>query len=215
MPEYLTILREMSVASIYALLVLVIIYLFIKGRIRESEFIIIFYIWLPIAIITQILMTYYRLSLSKSNLPIMNIYLMIEFVILINVLLLVRKKTKDIKINYKFWSVIILGGILIHFIDNLNSIHNSAMLYISIIYFHLTVSYIDLNKVEKFITDPYSLLNITIFVKAFGYSYFLIYQTDYTFPLSVYSGVNLLVQIFFAATLIQYYKGLKKIEMNE
>ena len=48
-----------------------------------------------------------------------------------------------------------------------------------------------MNKVDKFYSDPYSLLHIAVFIKAFGYSYFLIYQTDYTFPLSIYSGLNL------------------------
>jgi hypothetical protein len=209
MPEYLSILREASVNSIYALFILVVIFLIIKGRIKEREFIILYYIWLPLAVITQILMTYYRLHLEKSNLQIMNIYLMFEFIILTIILLQIRKKVKGIKSNYKIWSIIFLIGILIHFIYDMNTIHNAAMLYIAVIYFNLTVSFIDLNKVEDLFKNPYSLLHITIFVKAFGYSYFLIYQTDYKFPLSVYSGVNLMVQMMFATTLFYYYQYKK------
>jgi hypothetical protein len=209
MPEYLSILREASVNSIYALFILVVIFLIFKGRIKEHEFVILYYVWLPLAVITQILMTYYRLHLEKSNLQIMNIYLMFEFIILTIILLQIRKKVKGIKSNYKIWSIIFLVGILIHFIYDMNTIHNAAMLYIAVIYFNLTVSFIDLNKVEDLFKNPYSLLNITIFVKAFGYSYFLIYQTDYRFPLSVYSGVNLMVQMMFAATLFHYYQYKK------
>ena len=205
MPEYLSILREASVASIYILFILVLSLFVFKGKIREREFIALFYIWLPIAVITQFLMTFYRLNTGNSNLPIMNIYLMVEFSILISVLLLIRKKIKGIGINWKLWTSIIIVGILIHFLDDFGSIHNSAMFYIAIIYFQLTVNFIDLNKVDKILKDPYSLLHITIFAKAFGYSYFLIYQTDYTFPLIIYSGVNLIVQILFALTLFSYY----------
>ncbi|MCB9210905.1 MAG: hypothetical protein H6609_16180 [Ignavibacteriales bacterium] len=135
---------------------------------------------------------------------------MLEFTIIIVVLLLAREHIKGIKTNYKIWGTVILFGILLHFIDDFNKIHNSAMLFIAIIYFQLTVSFIDLDRVEKFLTDPYSLLHISIFVKAFGYSYFLIYQTDYTFPLSIYSAVNLVVQILLGTTLFLYYKSQKK-----
>ena len=210
MPEYLSLLRNASVGSIYALFGFVIILLLFKGKIKDRKFVILYYVWLPIAVITQFLMTYFRLQLHRSNLLIMNIYLMLEFTIIIVVLLLAREHIKGIKTNYKIWGTVILFGILLHFIDDFNKIHNSAMLFIAIIYFQLTVSFIDLDRVEKFLTDPYSLLHISILVKAFGYSYFLIYQTDYTFPLSIYSAVNLVVQILLGTTLFLYYKSQKK-----
>lgn len=206
MPEYLSLLREASVASIYILFILTIILLLIKGRIKIRELATLFYIWLPIAVITQFLMTYFRLSFGKSNLPIMNIYLMIEFTLIVLILIKFREVTKGVKTDYKLWFSIIAGGIIIHFIDDFNTIHNAAILYIAIIYFQLTINSTDYTQIDKLLNDPYTLLNITIFVKAFGYSYFLIYQSDYTFPLSIYSGVNLLVQILFGITLIQYYK---------
>ena len=206
MPYYLSILREASVYSIYVLFILVILLLVTKGRIKESEFSILFYIWLPLAVVSQFLMTYYRLALIESNLFIMNIYFMIEFGILTYILLAVRRREKGIVINRKTWSVIIIAGILLHFIYELDSIHSAAILYMVIVYFHLTVSFIDLNKIDTIHSDPYSLLNITIFTKAFGFSYFLIYQIDYKFPLIIFSGVNLFVQILFAYTLLLYYK---------
>jgi hypothetical protein len=83
------------------------------------------------------------------------------------------------------------------------------MLFIAVVYFQLSINSFELEKIDTLLKDPFTLFNITIFVKAFGYSYFLIYQTDYTFPLSIYSGVNLLVQILFAITLFLYYKTLK------
>jgi len=116
---------------------------------------------------------------------------------------------RNVNINYTIWWTIIGGGVLVHFLYDFNTIHNAAMLYLAVVYFQLTVNFIDLNKIDDFIKDHYTLLNITIFVKAFGYSYFLIYQADYTFPLSIYSGVNLLVQVLFAVTLIQYYRNRK------
>lgn len=207
MPYYLSILREASVYSIYVLFILVILLLVTKGRIKEPEFSVLFYIWLPIAIVSQFLMTYYRLTFRESNLFIMNIYFMIEFAILTYVLLSVRKRVKGIEINKKVWTIIIIVGILLHFIYELDSIHNAAILFIIIVYFHLTVSFIDLNKIDSIYTDPYSLLNITVFTKAFGYSYFLIYQTDYKFPLIIFSGVNLFVQILFAYTLFLFYNN--------
>ena len=207
MPYYLSILREASVYSIYVLFILVILLLVTKGRIKEPEFSVLFYIWLPIAIVSQFLMTYYRLTFRESNLFIMNIYFMIEFAILTYVLLSVRKRVKGIEINKKAWTVIIIVGILLHFIYELDSIHNAAILFIIIVYFHLTVSFIDLNKIDSIYIDPYSLLNITVFTKAFGYSYFLIYQTDYKFPLIIFSGVNLFVQILFAYTLFLFYNN--------
>ena len=206
MPYYLSILREASVYSIYVLFILVILLLVTKGRIKESEFSILFYIWLPLAVVSQFLMTYYRLALIESNLFIMNIYFMIEFGILTYILLCVRRRAKGIELNRKTWLIIITAGILLHFIYELDSIHSAAILYIVIVYFHLTVSFIDLNKIDTIYSDPYSLLNITIFTKAFGFSYFLIYQTDYEFPLIIFSGVNLFVQILFAYTLLLYYK---------
>jgi len=106
--------------------------------------------------------------------------------------------------------IIIFGGVLVHLLDPISTLHNSAMLYIAIVYFQISVNFIDLNKVEEFVQNPYSILNIALFVKAFGYSYFLIYQTDYKFPLSIYSALNLLVQILFAVSLILYYKDLKQ-----
>ena len=207
MPEYLSILREASVISIYILFVFVFILFLIKGKINEKEFVILFYIWLPLAVITQILMTYFRISLGKSNLPIMNVYLMFEFLILVIVLLMVREKTKGVKPNYKIWGPLLAVGVLVHFIYELDTIHNAAMLFIAVVYFQLTVNYIDLNKIDKFYLDHHSLLNITIFIKATGYSYFLIYQTDYRFPLSIYSGVNLIVQILFGITIWAYYRN--------
>lgn len=212
MPHYLSILREASVDSIYVLFFIVILLLFIKGRIKEHEFSILFYLWLPIAVVSQFLMTYYRLTFRESNLFIMNIYFMIEFGILTYILLLVRRRVKGLKINKKTWTIIIIAGILIHFINELDSIHNAAILYIVVVYFHLTVSFIDLNKIDSIFNDPYSIFNITIFTKAFGYSYFLIYQTDYKFPLIIFSGVNLFVQILFAYTLFLFYEKVWKKE---
>jgi energy-converting hydrogenase Eha subunit C len=151
-------------------------------------------------------MTYIRLGLGKSNLTVMNIYLIIEFTLLIYILLKIRSKQKGTENNYKLWAVIIVGGILVHLLDPIDKLHSAAMLYIALVYFHLSVGFIDLNKIDKLIKDPFSILHIAIFTKAFGYSYFLIYQIDYKFPLAIYSGVNLIVQILFAATIISYYK---------
>ncbi len=215
MPEYLSILREFSVFSIYALFVFVLLLLIIKGRIKEKNLSIIFYVWLPIAVITQFFMTYYRAHLGKSNLPIMNIYLVVEFVILTVVMLRINSKVFGKLVNYKIWAFVILGGVLVHLLDPINTIHNSAMLYIAIVYFQISVNFVELNKVEEFLQNPYSFLNIAIFVKAFGYSYFLIYQTDYKFPLSIYSAVNLLVQILFALSLVLYYKSQKQISNRD
>lgn len=206
MPEYISILRESSVNSIYALLLLVIIFRIIQGPIKDRTLQLFFYIWLPIAVLTQIIMTYFRVDLGKSNLPVMNIYFMFEFILLTIIILKIREIEKGNKIDIKLWGIIFAGGILLHFLDAFNQIHSSAILYMVIIYFHLTVTYIDLNRIDQIIKDPYSILNIGIFTKAFGYSYFLIYQIDYKFPLAIYSGLNLLVQIIFALVLIYYYK---------
>ncbi len=210
MPEYLSLLRELSINSIYALFILVLIFTFIKGRIKNNIFIWVFYLWLPIAIVTQFLMTFYRINLGKSNLPIMNIYLMIEFTLFVIILLNVKKNVFGKNNNYKIWGFIIFIGLALHFIDKLDTIHSAAMLFIAIVYFQLSINSFELEKIGELLKDPFTVLNITIFVKAFGYSYFLIYQTDYTFPLSIYSGVNFLVQILFAVTLILYYKNLNK-----
>jgi hypothetical protein len=209
MPKYLSILREVSVDSIYALFVLVLLFAVFKGWIKNKEFRIVFYVWLPIAVVTQFLMTYFRIYIGKSNLPIMNIYLMIEFTIFVSVLVKANYSVYGKKINYKIWALIIFIGIALHFLDRFDTIHNSAMLFIALVYFQLSVNFIDLNKIDELIKDPLAALNVTIFIMAFGYSYFLIYQTDYTFPLSIYSGVNLLVQISFAITLVLYYKSVK------
>jgi hypothetical protein len=206
MPEYLSILRDLSVASIYLLFLLVLIYTLIKGKFAERELTILFYVWLPIAVITQFLMTYFRLNLHISNLPIMNIYLMIELALLVTVLLQIRKKLKNIEIDVKPWVFVLVGGVIVHFFEEFDSIHNAAMLYIAVVYFQLTIGIIDISEINKFLKSHYAYINLAIFIKAFGYSYFLVYQTDYTFPLIVYSGVNLLVQLLLALSVISYYK---------
>lgn len=215
MPEYLSILREASVASIYILFVFVILLFIINGKIQLKEFQILFYIWLPIAVVTQFIMTYFRLSLGISNLTIMNIYLIFEYVILVTVLLLVREKTRGKKTNYKLWVIILAAGVLTHFLYEFETIHNASMLFLTIVYFQLTINYIDLKRTDKFYLDQFSLLNITIFIKAIGYSYFLIYQTDYRFPLSIFSGVNIIVQALFGITIWVYYKNTKLKKSSE
>ncbi len=208
MPEYLDLLRTLSIASIYILLAEVFILFLIKGKIKNHNFQLFAYVWLPLAVITQFLMTYFRLTLGKSNLPLMNLYLIIELIILVYILLNIRKEYRGIEINYKIWSVVILAGILIHLTDELNSLHSAAMLYTAIVYFNITISFIDLEKVDVLYKDPFALLNLGVFVKAFGYSYFTIYQIDYKFPLIIYSGVNLLVQIIFFLAVLSYYRQL-------
>ena len=205
MPEYLEILREASVASIYILFFTVLLFTIFKGRITNNRFAILFYVWLPLAVLAQSLMTYLRF-MGESNLPVMNIYLILEFILIVYILLSIRKEIKKTVINIKLWVAIIVIGISTHFLYDLNTIHNTSMLYTAIVYFQLTVNYIDLNKIEGFITDPFSLLHIAVFIKALGYSYFLIYQAEYTFPLSIYSALNLLVQVVLILTLVQYYK---------
>ena len=95
MPEYLYILRQASVASIYVLFALVLILIPFKGRIKSSEFAALFYLWLPIAVITQFAMTYYRLQSGESNFPIMNVYLIVEFIFFVSILLMIKKRTKS------------------------------------------------------------------------------------------------------------------------
>lgn len=211
MPEYLFLLREASVASIYVLFLVVVILSLLKGRIKQNEFVILYYIWLPIALCSQLLMTYFRFYLSQSNLFIMNIYLMIEFVLFTIILLIIREKKRGIKTIYKIWGPILVSGILIHFIYDFNTVHSWAMLYIAIIYFQITIKYLDPNKVENFYTDPYLIFNLTVFVKAIGYSYFFIYLSDYRFPLSIYSGINIIVQILFIVTVLFYYNHEKEL----
>ena len=210
MPEYLSLLREASVASIYFLFLLVILSLILKGRIKQSELAALFYIWLPLAVIAQIFMTYFRSSLGISNLHIMNIYLMVEFVLIVLILLRIQERIKGKEINYKIWLLILIVGLLLHFLSDFSEIHNAAILFLAIVYFQLTVNYVDLSKIEEIFKDPYTLLHVTIFVKAFGYSYFLIYQIDYKFPLSIFSGVNLIVQILFGLTLLNSYRKFNK-----
>lgn len=209
MPSYLSILRSISIYSIFALFIIVAYLLLVKGKIREFEFALIYYVWLPIAVLTQFLMTYFRVEHFGSNLPVMNIYLMIEFTIFVYVLLQIRSKTKGIKNNNILWIVIVLVSYITHLFDDFNSIHNAAMLYMSIIYFQITVNNIDLNEIEKIYNDPFTLFNIAVFIKAFGYSYFLIYRLDYKFPLSIYSIVNLMVQVILVITILFYYKKEK------
>ena len=115
MPQYLSILREASVL-IDLLFLFVLILSFLKGKIEDKEYVILFYIWLPLAVITQFFMTYFRISLGKSNLPIMNIYLMFEYVILAIVLLMVRERTRGVKPNYKIWGPVLAAGVFFHFI---------------------------------------------------------------------------------------------------
>ena len=48
---------------------------------------------------------------------------------------MVRERTRGIKPNYKLWGTILAAGVLIHFIYELDTIHNAAMLFIAIVYF--------------------------------------------------------------------------------
>ena len=113
----LNLLMDASIYSIFVLLAVVLILLIFIGKIKDRDLQLFAYVWLPIAALTQFLMTYFRISLGESNLPIMNIYLMIEFLILVFVLLQIRKRKKGIVPNYKIWSIVLAGGILIHFTD--------------------------------------------------------------------------------------------------
>lgn len=201
---------DASIYSIFVLLAVVLILLIFIGKIKDRDLQLFAYVWLPIAALTQFLMTYFRISLGESNLPIMNIYLMIEFLILVFVLLQIRKRKKGIVPNYKIWSIVLAGGILIHFTDVLDSLHIPAILYMSIIYFNISVSFIDLEKANLLLKDPYTLLNIGVFLKAFGYSYISIYQIDFNFPLYIHTAVNLLVQVVFSIAIFVYYKEMQK-----
>jgi len=208
MPEYLELLRTSSIVSIYILLAEVVFLLLIKGKIKDPTLQIFAYVWIPVAALTQFLMTYFRLHLEKSNLPIMNIYLIIEMILMIYVLLKIRKTYKKKEINSLIWVAVVLVGTALHLSDELNSLHSAAILYTAIVYFNLTISFVDLEKANKIYTNPYALINLGVFVKAVGYSYFTIYNIDYKFPLSIYSALNLLVQaIFFIAVLFYYRQG--------
>ena len=105
----LDLLRDASIYSIFVLLVVVLISLIFIGKIKDRDLQLFAYIWLPIAALTQFLMTYFRISLGESNLPIMNIYLVIEFLLLVFILLNIRKRKKGIVPNYKIWSIVLAG----------------------------------------------------------------------------------------------------------
>lgn len=209
MPYYLNLLRGASIISIYILFAEVLLLTIFKGKIKDKNIQIFAYIWLPFAVMSQFLMTYFRSNLGISNLPVMNIYLMIELIILSLLIFKIREKIKGKPINYKIWFVTILIGIIIHFTYELDSIHNAAILYTAIVYFNLSISFIEIEKLAQFYKDFYLLLNLGVFVKAFGYSYFTIYQIDYKFPLAVYSIVNLFTQIIFFVTILIYYNSIK------
>lgn len=206
MPEYLNLLRDVSIASIYILFAEVIIFLFFKGKIKDKTLQLFAYIWLPLAVVTQSLMTSFRNYWHLPNLPVMNIYLILELILMILIGLKIREEVKGVKINYKIWTFLILLGILIHLTDNLNSLHVSAMLYTAILFFNISISSIELENIENILKNPYLLINFGIFSKAVGYSYFTIYQIDYKFPLGIYSLLNILGQLFFFLSIFSYYK---------
>lgn len=215
MPYYIDLFRYLSIASIYVLLAEVLFLYIIRGRINDIELKIFAYIWLPLAVVAQSVMSYLRLTLNISNLPVMNIYLMIELLLFSFILFRIRSKIKSKPINYNIWFLTFIIGIVIHFTYELNSIHTAAIMYTAIVYFNLTIGSIEIEKIEQFYKDFYLLLNLGIFVKAFGYSYFTIYQIDYKFSLAVYSLVNLLVQIIFFITILVYYLSLGKRNIEE
>ena len=216
MPTYLNILREASTISIYVLFFIVLLFRITKGKIQDNELRLFANLWLPIAVIAQILMTFIRKHYGISNIPVANAFIMVEFPILSFIMLRIRKREKNININYKVWVYVILGCFIIHYFEDFNSIQKGALLYTIVIYFQLTVSFISIEDFDsedknKFYNDPLLLLNAGVFLKAFGYSFFLIYNIDYKFPLGVYSLVNLGVQLLFAATIISYYKMEKEL----
>lgn len=215
MPYYLNLLRGASIISIYILFAEVLLLTIFKGKIKDKNIQIFAYIWLPFAVMSQFLMTYFRSNIGISNLPVMNIYLMIELIILSLLIFKIREKIKGKPINYKIWFATILIGIIIHFTYELDSIHNAAILYTAIVYFNLSISFIEIEKLAQFYKDYYLLLNLGVFVKAFGYSYFTIYQIDYKFPLAVYSIVNLFTQIIFFVTILIYYNSIKNKTTNQ
>ncbi|PID62392.1 MAG: hypothetical protein CR986_01790 [Ignavibacteriae bacterium] len=192
------------------LLAFVLFFLFIKGRIKEKEFVLLFYVLTPIAVVTQFLMTYIRDVHHSSNLPVMNTYLIIEFILLVYILLNIKQKIKGEKINYKLWGILVLLVTLSHFIYKFKAIHSASFLLMALIYFQITVNFADIDNIKKFLFNHYTFVYIAVFLKAIGYSYFLIYQIDYKFPLSIYSILNILVQFFFILTLIYYYNGNKE-----
>jgi len=216
MPAYLTLLRDASTVSIYVLFFIVFFFRIVKGKIQNNELHLFANLWLPIAVIAQILMTFVRKHYGISNIPIANIFIMVELPILSFIMLRISKKVKSININYKVWLYVILGCVITHFFEDFHSIQKGALLYTIVIYFQLTVSFINIEDFDsenknKFYNDPFLLLNAGIFLKAFGYSFFLIYNIDYKFPLGVYSLINLGVQFLFAATIVSYYKGIKSV----
>ncbi len=219
MPIYLNLLRDASTFSIYVLFFLVLFYRIAKGRIDDNNFRMFTNIWLPLAVIAQILMTFVRKHYGTSNIPIANVFIMLELPVLTYILLGIRKKLKNINTNYKIWLLLIIVSILLHFFEDFYSIQKEALLLTIIIYFQLTVSLVDIEDFDmenkyKFYQNPLLLLNAGVFLKAFGYSFFLIYQIDYKFPLSIYSLVNLGVQILFVMAIIFYYKNNKRKEFQ-
>ena len=215
MPEYLELLRTSSIVSIYILLAEIVVLFLIWGKIKDRTLQIFAYVWVPFAALTQFFMTYFRLNLHKSNLPLMNIYLIIEMILLIYVLLKIRETYKNKEINSLIWVAVILVGIALHLSDELNSLHSAAILYTAIVYFNLTISFVDLEKENKIYRNPYALINLGVFVKAVGYSYFTIYNIDYKFPLGIYSALNLLVQAIFFIAIIFYYRQEKANNSKE
>lgn len=214
MPFYLNFLRDASTVSIYLLFFTVLFFRVLKGKIKDNDLRLFANIWLTVAVIAQILMTFVRKYYGVSNIPVANIFIMIELPILSFIMLRIRKRVKNIDVNYKIWSYIILGCLVFHFFENINLIQKGALLFTVIIYFQITVSMInneefDFENKNKFYKNPFLLLNAGIFLKAFGYSFFLIYNIDYKFPLSIYSLVNLGVQALFIAVIIFYYNDKK------
>ncbi len=215
MPAYLNLLRDASTFSIYVLFLIVLFFRVVKGKIDDNNLKVFTNIWLPLAVIAQISMTFVRKHYGTSNIPIANVFIMLELPVLVYILLRIRKKLKNTDINYKVWLVLIVISILLHLFEDFYSIQKEALLLTVIIYFQLTVSSVDIEDFDmeinnKFYQNPLLLLNAGIFLKAFGYSFFLIYQIDYKFPLSIYSLVNLGVQILFVMVIIFYYKNNKR-----
>jgi hypothetical protein len=217
MPFYLNLLRDASTISIYILFFIVLFLRLFKGKIQDNDLRLFANIWLPVAVIAQILMTFVRKYYGVSNIPIANVFIMVELPILSFIMLRIRKRVKNIDTNYKAWAYVILGCFISHFFEDFSLIQKGALLFTVIIYFQITVSLInneefDFEKKTKFYRDPFLLLNAGIFLKAFGYSFFLIYNIDYKFPLSVYSLVNLGVQALFIASIIFYYKNKELLD---
>ena len=94
MPTYLNILREASTISIYVLFFIVLLFRITKGKIQDSELRLFVNLWLPIAVIAQILMTFIRKHYGISNIPVANAFIMVEFPILSFIMLRIRKRKK-------------------------------------------------------------------------------------------------------------------------